>query len=314
MKKTALDIYRSLPQSERATYEPPSGMRGAPAVRELQEIAYCLDAHKRGGYYRIPDRLLAMRTAYGADTRDMSLALIPLGPHDSTMANDVVTARNRRLKNWNHPEATTHCSNNLRYKTIDEGRYSSRCSYTHYTYTPMMLSAGRISDDGSVLGAVINTGRYTLPAPRGYRWGTDANGIRLYRTTKQGDDFHPTSDDIRAGIRHIVRQLRKNAETRLQARREKQQQDAAEKMACAHGIWVSVDDSRDAGNCAAGTIAYCERHGLDRARHYRAEVLLRAEDSSRVRSAIAAAKKRQLADWKRGYSNLPAANRLQVAV
>lgn len=289
-------------------------MRGAPAVRELQEIAYYLDARRRGVYYRTPARLTAMLEAYAHASRDTSLTAIRLGLSDATLANTVCCEKNGRLRNWNAPIATLDRSENLRYRTINEGRYSSSCSYTHYTYTPMMLSAGRISDDGSVLGAVINAGSYILLAPRGYRWGLDANGIRLYRIASPADDFHPTSDDVRSGIRHIVGQLRKNAATRRQARREKHQRDAAEKSACAHGVWVSVDDSRAAGNCAAGTIAYCERHNLDRTRHYRAEVLLRAENSDRVRCAIAAARKRQIADWTRGYSDLAAAHRLRVAV
>lgn len=250
-----------------------------------------------------------MREAYSTSTRDTSLAIIPLGEDDQHKIHIIVETANPRLKNWNRPEATTDRSDNRRYRTINEGRYSSRCSYTHYTYTHMMLSAGRVTDDGSVLGAVIDTANYTIPAPRGYRWGIDGNGIRIYRITSPTDDFHPTSDDIRAGIRHIVAALRKNAATRRQARREKQQQDAAAKLACAHGVWVSIEDSRAAGNCAAGTIAYCERHNLDRTRHYRAEVLLRAENSDRVRLAIAAARKRQIAEWLNGLSELPRVDR-----
>ena len=306
-RQTALDIYRALPQSDRLAYFPTPGMRGAPAARSLQAIAHYLACPQR---HPVPEVLATWRERYARPTRETSLTPIPLGPQDAGTTSTVVRDKYRRLKNWNPPAATTDRTRNRHYQVRDEGRYSLQCTYTHYTYTPCLLSAGRVSPDGSVLGAVIDTGTYTLLAPRGYRWGIDVNGIRLYRAARPDDDYHPTSDDVRAGSRHIAAQLRTHAEIRRTARRAKRQQDSLTRLACAHGVWVSVVDSRAAGNCLAGTLAYCDRHGLVRSKHYRAEVLLRAEDSARVRAAIAAAQTRQLTDWVRGYSDLPIYRRL----
>lgn len=126
---SALDLYRELPPREKPDYCPPVGMRGAPAVRALQELARYL----AGNHWGTPERVRIRREAVAAPARDTALHPIPLGEQDQHTTSTQVQAANRRLRNWE-------------------------------------LSAGRISDDGSVLGAVIDEASYTLIAPRGYRW------------------------------------------------------------------------------------------------------------------------------------------------
>lgn len=91
--------------------------------------------------------------------------------------------------------------------------------------------------------------------PSGLEWRTDSYGTHLVRLT-DGMDYHPTRDDLRS--RHFTARVRaamaRQYRDRIAARRAAAEIDALVPLLC-----VSIEDSRRAGNCIAGTLAYAER-------------------------------------------------------
>ena len=200
----------------------------------------------------------------------------------------------------------------------DAGPYKGRYSQYRMTdYTPTIASYGRTT--ATRLYASICGVPYKHRAPRGWRYGTDELGIYLVRTRERRERFryHLTSDDVRgglavmrgAGIEHAERQRRRDG-----LRRDKKRMAASERRRIASErrrvtaalrgvpIWVGMQDSRAAGNCRAGTVAWAGQHGLDHGRYYPARVLERLHRSHpSVGAVIDAARARTLQDIERGF-------------
>ena len=127
-------------------------------------------------------------------------------------------------------------------------------------------------------------------APDGFRWNVDANGLRLIRP--DGADYHPDASELlRADwATHCCGQLAANAARRL----EELKNERAIATASARGVRVGMQDSIAAGNCRAGTLAFCQRNQLDPQRWYSPDVLFRIAngDAQRVRLAVTAAVRR----------------------
>lgn len=116
-------------------------------------------------------------------------------------------------------------------------------------------------------------------APSDLRFSKDANGI-LVKRISGGMDYHPTGEDwlakdfwtrVRAGLAHnfVARRAAKKAEKKLADETKKSAKIAAEKEAVYQrqikSTRVTLEDSRRAGNCIEGSLAFAERKlGLSR--------------------------------------------------
>lgn len=319
--------YRALDHAGKAAYDP-SGKAGAERVRELQKIARLIAAARHEGediarninnpqFPAWKKSNLSLRDLFriagyevpGLVRAAQCMHAIPLGAQDAAIATKAARAAHPRRSNWDAPRPYLKpCAAG---DTLDEafayrGKHKGR---TGYTYHPTIQSAARISNDGAILTALIgHTGKVavcTVQAGRGYQWDVDSNGVRLVRLA-DGADYHPSSDEIRAGRAAIVATLRERAETRKKAAADAKRDAKIIAAACKDGVWVCLADAVAAGNCRTGTEYFARRHNLDIRRHYRAEVLPReqGDTSRRVALAVIAAQRRQARDMERGYAEI----------
>ncbi len=168
----------------------------------------------------------------------------------------------------------------------------------------------RVSNDGSLLTAIIGHidggGRpqktYTLKAGRGYKWDKDENGLKLIRLSDY-EDYHPSSDDVRAGRKHVVAVLRERANTRKTLAKKAKRDKAVLKKASRNGVFICFEDSIKGGNCAYGTRKYAERMNLDIRKHYDVKSLriTNEEEGRRVALAVLAATRRQAKEYEQGF-------------
>jgi len=251
---------------------------------------------------RLPDELtLAQR--YEAMKR-----IIPLG---SLHSRDVAEAARReypRRQNWEATAATTDDGRICRVIDIDSGRYSSRCTYTHWVYRPVRTSYGRVIGDTLYYHFAANPVR-KIASPHGYRWGSDSLGIMLIANSN-GDSYHPTSDDLQMGVRHVAQMLRTvNARRRANERKtaaDTRQQNRIVQQAEREGLRVCITDSTRAGHCRAGTTTWAKRHQLDTRWHYKPSQLLAISngDGHRVALVVGVALRRHRQEMKQGFCQL----------
>jgi hypothetical protein len=192
---------------------------------------------------------------------------------------------------------------------IDNGQYSRRCKYTHWTYRMKVQSWGIVLN--GTLRATIDTGNgvrtWWLFPWRGWAWHIDANGIYLADAHGRRD-YHPTAAtllecDTTAAIAELARNTdAKRREAAAMARKEAADFRRAEQ----EGITVCLADSLAAGNCLAGTLNWANRHGLQAGRHYTPREILAVAngDTSRVRIVLAVAVRRHRNEMRQGYSDL----------
>lgn len=322
----ALAQYRALDHAAKVAYDP-SGKAGAERVRELQKIARLIAAARHEGEdiarninnpqfsaWKKSNSLYDLFRVAGYEVPALAreaqrMRTIPLGTQDAATANKAARAAHPRRSNWDSPRPYLKpCAAG---DTIDEafaykGKHKGR---TGYTYHPTMQSAARISNDGAILTALIgHTGKVavcTVQAGRGYQWRIYGGGVCLVRLA-DGADYHPSSDEIRAGRAAIIATLRERADTRKKSAAAAKRDAKIIAAACKDGVWVSLADAIAAGNCRTGTEQFARRHNLDIRRHYRAEQLPReqGETSRRVALAVLAAQRRQARDMERGYAEI----------
>jgi hypothetical protein len=188
-------------------------------------------------------------------------------------ARNAARDKNKRIQNWESAEPTVRRASLGEYRTTDHGQYSSRCKYTHYTYTPLYHSAITLGLNGC---AVLHTYGFSgaiksraIKAPKGCKFSVDQNGL-LVRRISDSMDFHPTVADLKAS--DFATRIREGLAANFVARREvaklaKNQQREAKIFAREiKSTRVTLSDSRLAGNCVEGTLAFAERKlGIDRA-------------------------------------------------
>jgi hypothetical protein len=97
--------------------------------------------------------------------------------------------------------------------------------------------------------------------PEGFRWAADHNGVHILRAS-DGMDYHPTTKEITKGnVAQMIRTLENNAELR---QKQRDSEDRAERDRFYFDrdfptVRVTLADSRAAGNCVEGTLAFAER-------------------------------------------------------
>lgn len=233
-----------------------------------------------------------------------ALALIPLGPQHAALAARSAREQFPRRRNWDAPEPGCH---QIGIKTVNHGRYSHRCRYERVSYTPVMRSCGMITPGRALL--LIGNDTIRIRAPRGWRFGRDENGLYLTRTseTREAFRYHPTSDEWSAGLSAIRAAAIDHEQTQRRVAREAREQrrqarkDAA--LLATIPVYVCLRDSRTAGNCAAGTVAWARRHDLDPTLHVPAEIVRRLADRNpQAMRAVESAERRTLTEIRRGYS------------
>lgn len=259
---------------------------------------------------RDPAATFALRNRYA-----QQLVTIPLGQACGEIMERARAAYPQR-KNWEGVRAVAdEIKNGWRVETIDNGRYSSRCAYRHYSYRVEVRSAAIVRPEKLLFWFAAGRAKI-IRAPRGYHWDEDANGARLVSNSHPSDDYHPTADDLLAKTpRQLVAALKANAKARKEqerqarladraTKREKQQQAALLRKAEREGATVCVADSLRAGNCLAGTLTWASRHGLDTRRHYAPSQLLAVAngDASRVSLVVAVALRRHRTEMDRGFA------------
>lgn len=305
----ALAEYRALAsRKDRAAYAAPKGSIGAPAVAKLQRLADTLSSYRKSpSHWRLASavsqagRTLSARTERQINQRPFD---VPIGAIDEDRVRTWAHAEYPRYQNWLCPTTSYAADNPISVDVEDfayKGRHKGRIGHN---YTPTLRCIVRISADGSVLGAIIGADQITLLAPRGTTWVADTIGACLVRN-RDGADFHPTTDDLRAGVKAIYAKLVTLADQRKLTATNAKRDAAALKRASKYGVYVCLADSLTAGNCRAGTESYARRNGLDLRKHYPAAVLpapTSGEESRRIALAVIAAQRRQAADMARGYS------------
>lgn len=173
---------------------------------------------------------------------------------------------NKRIQNWEGAIPTTDKVARGKYRTTDHGQYSSRCKYTHYTYAPLYHSAITMGRSGC---AVLHTYGFSgsiksraIKAPKGCKFERDDNGP-LVRRLSDGLDYHPTTSELKAPnfAARIRAGLAATFTARAEARKMAKNQEREAKIFAREikSTRVTLSDSRRAGNCVEGTLAFAER-------------------------------------------------------
>lgn len=185
--------------------------------------------------------------------------IIALGHIHSNIALKTAQENNGRIKNWLSPVPSL--KGRIGAIVIHNcGKYSSRCPYTKYKYTPTIQSWGVVIDNGNRIAGRVGKQGFCLTAPRGYNFTTDVLGAKLQ--TKYGKhDYHFDSEEIFDGIKGIVSKLRTNIAKQKEARRSAELAKRSAKIYEREigTTRVTLDDSRRAGNCIEGSLVYAEQ-------------------------------------------------------
>jgi len=199
--------------------------------------------------------------------------------------------------------STAASSHTISTSPITEWDHGRPVSYTRATNDNYVRCFAIISDDKKTLYVAIHDKNYTLSASNKYLWGSDKNGIKLYRVDRLDDDYHPQAVDYVRGIDGIIEELEKN-----RSRRQKIEMEYREEMKLTDDVFVSLNDSIAAGNCLSGTESWANRHNLDISRHYPVAIIFRMGskngDFRRVRLSITAAINRHRIEVEQGFCKI----------
>lgn len=188
---------------------------------------------------------------------------------DGDLALDAkIAARNSngRIQNWTAAKASVHQFTKGDYLTNDEGRYSRRCKYTKYSYSPLYTSCVEVSNCGS--GLVYRRGfkgeikSRVIHAPSGMKFQKDVLGLVLRRLS-DGMDYHPTAKDLqsRKFAATVRAEMARNYKARLAQKKAEKQSKILEKLfqRDLSTTMVTLYDSRKAGNCIEGSLQFAEK-------------------------------------------------------
>lgn len=211
-------------------------------------------------------------------------------------------------------------------KTNSHGRYSSRCKYERFTYTPMIQSFGYMVNKNTLYfrtdtdQGIISR---TIKAPRGFHFAIDHLGFKIQSNSIKSMDYHFTcldllpyaikKNDYKSG-QLMVAIAKNNYETRKQVdlksdifstdpKKVSKVIREAERLK----VQISIVDSIKAGNCLSGTQVWAMRNHLSTSNHYQIESIadkLDGENRDRVKLVILRAIERTKQELARGYSLL----------
>jgi len=208
--------------------------------------------------------------------------VIPIGVVDSMEVSERARSYRPRVQRWTTARAggkTGLAPYGWYVAEHSAGQYSRRCTYHMINYTPVVSSYGYST--ATRLVATIWDKRYRYRAPRGWVFGQDSLGIYIIRTREKRENYryHLSSADVCGGLsamremanRHEVGQREATKRARLQRRMDR----VEDAELARYGVWVTVADSRNAGNCDSGTKTWALQHGLDPCKRYPMSVIER---------------------------------------
>ena len=218
------------------------------------------------------------------------------------------------------------CFNSSHLKTNSHGKYSSKCKYDRFSYTPMIQSFGylinsntmyfRIDTDQGIISRVIK-------APRGFHFAIDHLGFKIQSNSIKSMDYHFTcldllpyaikKNDYKSG-QLMVATAKNNYETRKQVdlksnifSTDPKKVNRVIREAERLKVQISIVDSIRAGNCLSGTQVWAMRNHLNTSNHYQIQSIfdkLDGENKDRVKLVILRAIERTKQELARGFSLL----------
>lgn len=208
------------------------------------------------------------------DRLDRRWIALPIS--DGTAAAMVAVAKTQCKKRVFHDVRPT-------LKREDHGKIGQRTewekygrrSYPRNVNTLQIYSCAYASKSAVI--AHVGDKKRTLKARKNYVFGVDEYGIYIARAGAESDadKYHPTGEELLRGNAALIKALsaiKKQRKEALAAEKERAKEAAARRKALPkarkYGITVCFRDSIRAGNCAAGTLTFGDRHGLERGRHY----------------------------------------------
>ena len=230
------------------------------------------------------------------------------GPIDRDLeskSKDSAYKNNPRKKNWSSPETRIFLESDISvgYEPIYyKGRFKG---YTGSYLFPTYQSSVAISPSGK--SAVVITGnimRKRVKAPAGTRFGKDELGLRVVRKTDKLD-YHFAPEDLmrKGGFASFIR--RKLAEKYIASLQSKKAEKAKKEndarfLRQIKNTYVSLEDSRRAGNCIEGSLAFAERKlGLDRKSILEGRWLFTVPAMKLMKTGDKRAEKSVVAAWQR---------------
>jgi hypothetical protein len=257
---------------------------------------------------------------YNNHFRPRNCITIPIGTRRSSYISRIY---DHKKKNYTDIQA---CFKPSHLKTNSHGRYSSRCKYERFSYTPMIQSFGyminkstmyfRIDTDDGIISRVIK-------APRGFHFAIDHLGFKIQSNSIKSMDYHFTAldlmpyaikkNDYKSG-QLMVAIAKDNYKARKQVNLKSdlfspdpKKVNKVIKEAERLQVQISIVDSIRAGNCLAGTQVWAMRNHMKTNTHYQIQAIsdkLDDDNANRVKLVILRAIERTKQEIARGYSLL----------
>lgn len=228
--------------------------------------------------------------------------IMPLGAEDVSSQEEKIKSENKAKKNW---EGTYPgiIKADCELKYVNNGTYSRRCTYTYYTYRVLVQSYGYIfcKNGKRVLRIRFAGKKYDVKPLRGWSWGIDSNGVKLYKNSNPDIDYHVDQTDVLD-----LPATAKKAIENFKTRKLMEKTNKIAKKLPIKDVMVCAVDSIRAGNCRVGTENFAKAHNIKLDRHIPATVLEKIDTTSkdRVQKAINFAKIRQAKEIAQGFSVL----------
>lgn len=291
--------------------------------RQGKKPSELLDLHDSRVYHpRVKTYSLMkfIESDYDNNFRPKNCITIAIGTQRSSYISRIY---DHKKKNYTNLQA---CFKPSHLKTNSHGKYSSRCKYDRFSYTPMVQSFGymvnkntlyfRTDADQGIISRVIK-------APRGFHFAIDHLGFKIQSNSIKSMDYHFTALDL------LPYAIKKNdyksgqlmvaiAKSNYKARKQVDLKSAifspdqnkvnrvireAERLK----VQISIVDSIRAGNCLSGTQAWAMRNHLNASNHYQIQSIFDKLDDAnkdRVKLVILRAIERTKNELERGYSML----------
>jgi hypothetical protein len=257
---------------------------------------------------------------YDNNFRPRNCITIPIGTRRSSYISRIY---DHKKKNYTDIQA---CFKPSHLKSNNHGRYSSRCKYYRFSYTPMIQSFGyminkstmyfRTDTDDGIISRVIK-------APRGFYFAIDHLGFKIQSNSIKSMDYHFTAldllpyaikkNDYKSG-QLMVAIAKDNYKARKQVNLKSdlfspdpKKVNKVIKEAERLQVQISIVDSIRAGNCLSGTQVWAMRNHLSTSNHYQIQSITDMLDDAnkdRVKLVILRAIERTKQELARGFSLL----------
>ena len=236
--------------------------------------------------------------------------------------DEPIKLNNERKKNWSSPKATTEKTH---VKTINNGSYSKRCTWTRYSYVHMVESWAYLLSSTLIYCRIHTKSgiqKITLKSPRGWIFSADKNGLLLQKISNKKIEVHIDASSIIRSKKYWLSEMNRVKSIAISLYKVRKEQEKKSKIASMDqkklwkfitkadrdGVMVCFRDSYNAGNCIAGTEQFIARCNLNPHCHVKPSYLFRLAESTssidRVKLAIFYAIERHKREMSLGFSVL----------